>query len=345
MSNLEQQLNEQKRKVDFNTFDISVKELISMVGDGLIDIAPEYQRQFRWEANRQSSLIESIFLGIPIPSLYMATNPDGGWELIDGVQRLSSIVHFAADEEIRKKIIKQDEPLKISGLKKFSELNNKKFSDLSKTVQLAFTLKPLKVTTLSDKSDLDVRFDLFERLNTGGVKLSDQEIRSCIFRGKFNDFIKELAKNEDFKKVALLPEAKEQDGTREELVLRFFAYLNNYEEFDHSVVDFLNNYMKASIKQFEYEQNEELFKKVFQSLSVALPEGITRGRNTTPVNLFEAVSVGAALALKESGKLLVEGIQNWIANDELTQLTSGATNSRPRVKSRIEYCKEKFEGK
>lgn len=344
MNNLEQQLNDQKRKVDFNTFDISVKELISMVGDGLIDIAPEYQRQFRWEAERQSSLIESIFLGIPIPSLYMATNPDGGWELIDGVQRLSSIVHFAADEEIRKKI-NLNESLVISGLKKFSELNDKRFSELSKTIQLAFTLKPLKVTTLSDKSDVDVRFDLFERLNTGGVKLSDQEIRSCIFRGRFNDFIKDLAKNEDFKRIALLPEAKEQDGTREELVLRFFAYLNNYEQFDHSVVDFLNTYMKNSIKNFQYEENEALFNKAFQVLSQVLPEGITRGRNTTPINLYEAVTVGAALALRDNGKIEVEGIQEWLASEELTKLTSGATNSKPRVKGRIEYCKGKFEGK
>src|SRR5258707_9371503 len=98
------ELNEQKRKVDFNSYDISVKELISMVGEDIIDIAPEYQRQFRWKEDRQSVLIESIFLGIPVPSLFMATNSDGSWELIDGVQRLSSIIHFAGSEEIRRKI-------------------------------------------------------------------------------------------------------------------------------------------------------------------------------------------------------------------------------------------------
>ena len=102
--NLITQLNEQKRKVDFNSYDISVKELISMVQEGIIDIAPEYQRQFRWKEDRQSALIESIFLGIPVPSLFMATNNDGSWELIDGVQRLSSIIHFAGNEEVRKKI-------------------------------------------------------------------------------------------------------------------------------------------------------------------------------------------------------------------------------------------------
>ena len=105
MEDITAELNEQKRKVDFNSYDMSVKELISMVNDGLIDIAPEYQRQFRWDAFRQSTLIESIFLGIPVPSLFMATNPDGTWEVIDGVQRLSSIINFAAetDSSARKK--------------------------------------------------------------------------------------------------------------------------------------------------------------------------------------------------------------------------------------------------
>ncbi|WP_260405378.1 DUF262 domain-containing protein [Paenibacillus sp. 598K] len=344
MSTLEQQLNEQKRKVDFNTFDISVKEIISMVGDGLIDIAPDYQRQFRWEPERQSSLIESIFLGVPIPSIFMATNPDGSWELIDGVQRISSIIHFAAEDETREKLNLKDS-LVISGLKKFSELNGKKFSDLSKAIQLAFALKPLKVTTLSDKSDLDVRFDLFERLNTGGIKLSDQEIRSCIFRGKFNDFLKELAGNEDFKRVVRLPDPKENDGTREEMVLRFFAYLNNFSAFDHSVVDFLNSYMKGATKKFKYSENEDVFKKVFYALNKVLPNGIRRGRSTTPFNLYEAVTVGAALALKNTGTIQTDGIEEWIKNDELTELTSGATNSRPRVRRRIEYCQEKFEGR
>jgi hypothetical protein len=111
--NILSELNEQKRKVDFNTYDISVKELISMVGEDIINIAPEYQRQFRWKDDRQSQLIESIFLGIPVPSLFMATNIDGTWELIDGVQRLSSIIHFAASKDARDKL-GLNENLKLS---------------------------------------------------------------------------------------------------------------------------------------------------------------------------------------------------------------------------------------
>ncbi|WP_299176409.1 DUF262 domain-containing protein [uncultured Chryseobacterium sp.] len=344
---LDSQLIEQKRKVDFNTYDLSVKELVSMFEDGIIDIAPEYQRQFRWKDDRQSNLIESIFLGIPIPSLFMATNPDNTWELIDGVQRLSSIIRFCGNENVIKKLqennVDKINSLKLTDLSKLSTFNNKSFIDLPKSIQLDFLLKPLKVITLSDKSDLSVRFDLFERLNTGGVSLSDQEIRSCIYRGKFNDFIKTLSSYENFKKVVVLTKAMEMDGTREEFVLRFFAFLNNYENFDHSVVDFLNNYMMFASKSnnFDYKSNETLFKKVFDQLST-LEGGISRKQKTTPVNLFEGVAVGAGLALKIKNELNLEGISEWMVSDELRKYTTGATNTKSKVKGRIEYCRDKF---
>lgn len=346
MMNLDTELSEQKRKVDFNTYDISVKELVSMFSDSLIDVAPEYQRQFRWKDDRQSTLIESIFLGIPIPSLFMATNKDNSWELIDGVQRLSSIIRFCGDNEALGKLNKTEillEPLKLKELKKLSSFNNKHFYDLPRTIQLDFLLKPLKIITLSDKSDLSVRFDLFERLNTGGVSLTDQEIRSCIYRGRFNDFIKKLCEYPNFRKTVLLTKAMEMDGTREEFVLRFFAFLYNYMNFDHSVVDFLNNYMMSlgNSSHFDYSANETLFKNVFDSLS-KLESGITRKQKTTPVNLYEGVVVGAALAYKQKGSLNLQNAEDWIVSDELRVFTTGSTNTKAKVKGRIEFCRDKF---
>jgi hypothetical protein len=321
-----QQLGEQKRKVDFNTYDISVKEIISMVGEGLIDIAPEYQRQFRWKEDRQSLLVESIFLGIPIPSLFMATNADGTWELIDGLQRLSSIVHFAGAERERKKLGMESE-LALEQLEKLSHFNTLKFAGLPKNAQLDFLLKPVKVTTLSDKSDKSVRFDLFERLNTGGIRLTSQEIRSCIFRGKFNETLKRLAKDANFARCVKLSREHANDGTKEELVLRFFAFYHRYKSFDHSVVEFLNTYMKDSSASFDYAKNEALFAATFGHLS-KIPKGITRGRSATPVNLFEAVAVGAALALDKAGSIRIAGASKWMRSSELRKLTTGATNSR-----------------
>lgn len=338
------QLLNQKKKVDFNTYDFSVKELISLVSDKIVNIAPDYQRQFRWDNVRQSSLIESIFLGLPIPSLFMASNgSDGNWELIDGVQRVSSIIHFAGSESDQE-IIKTKNKLVLTGLSKLKEFNGLTFDDLPMQVQLAFKMAVIKVISLSDKSDKSVRFDLFERLNRGGVSLSDQEIRSCVYRGQFNDFLKEMAKDDDFNKCIKLTKLREHDGTREELILRFFAYLNNYKKFDHSVVDFLNEYMESASSAFNYKQGREIFNAVFSAIRKALPGGIVK-RGTTPIVLFEGVTVGAAKAYIHTGTINTHGISEWISDPTLKSYTTGDTNRKSKVTGRIEFCQERFEQK
>lgn len=335
------QLEREQRKVDFDSFDISVKELVSMSEEEIIDIAPEYQRQFRWPVENQSKLIESVLLGIPIPSLFMAANKDGSWELIDGVQRLNSLIHFVGTaEQLRK--FNFDSSLTLKELTVLTEFNGCQFKDLPTSLRLKFSLRPLKVTTLSDKSDMKVRFDLFERLNTGGIKLTDQEIRACVFRGPFNDLLADLAKNEDFNAVVNLPVSKMNDGTREELILKFFAYRENRHLFEHSVIDFLNDYMSESSKKFNFKKNRVLFEKTFAELRLVLPNGIKRGsRSTTPYNLFEAISIGASDVIEEI-LTLSSNVEEWINDAELTKLTSGATNSRPRLLARIQYCAERF---
>lgn len=336
------QLDKETRKVDFDSFDISVKELVSMSDEGIIDIAPEYQRQFRWPIENQSRLIESVFLGIPVPSLFMAANKDGSWELIDGVQRLNSLIHFVGNKEQLKKFGFKS-PMVLEDLDVLTEYNGSSFNDLPQTLKLKFSLRPLKVTTLSDKSDLKVRFDLFERLNTGGIKLTDQEIRACVFRGQFNDFISELSENEHFNSIVNLPSAKINDGTKHELILKFFAYKNSRDKFDHSVVGFLNDYMAESTTSFNYKKNRSLFERTFEALAQELPDGIKRGnRKTTPFNLFEAVAIGAADAIEEGIDIRDKNVSVWIDDEELTKLTSSATNSRPKLKARIQYCYDRF---
>lgn len=338
------QMDNETRKVDFDSFDISVKELISMADEEIINIAPEYQRQFRWPEENQSKLVESVLLGIPVPNLFMAANRDGSWELIDGVQRLNSLIHFCGNEEqIARFELK--EPLKLKGLEVLTEFNGATFSDLPHSLRLKFSLRPLKVTTLSDKSDLKVRFDLFERLNTGGIKLTPQEIRACVFRGQFNDFLAELAKNENFNKVVNVSASKQKDGTREELVLKFLAYKNKRENFTHSVENFLNDFMAESTTHFNYKKNEKLFIETFSELSVVLPDGIKRGnKGSTPQVLFEAIAIGAADAIEEGVNIRNSDVQNWINDEELRRLTTGATNSGPRLRERIRYCYDRFCG-
>lgn len=342
MKDFSNQLEKETRKVDFDSFDISVKELVSMSEDDIIDIAPEYQRQFRWPEINQARLIESVLLGIPVPSLFMAANKDGTWELIDGVQRLNSLIHFVGNTKQLEKFGFKDS-LKLHDLEVLTEFNDCKFEDLPLTIRLKFSLRPLKVTTLSDKSDLKVRFDLFERLNTGGIKLTDQEIRSCVFRGQFNDFLTEMSDNDDFNAVVNLPAPKLNDGTKQELVLKFFAYKNNRESFEHSVVGFLNEYMSEASNKFNYKKNRLIFEKTFSALKAELPGGIKRGsRKTTPFNLYEAITIGAADVISEGLDITNKDTIHWIEDNELTKLTSGATNSKPKLYARINYCSDRF---
>lgn len=345
MADISEQLSIQKRLVDFKTYDFSVKELVSMVNDGIINISPDYQRKFRWDDARQSMLIESVFLGIPVPSLFMATNGDATWEVIDGLQRLSTIVRFVDDLEsnARKKIGKSDY-LKLRDLEKLTEMNGKTIQDLPGSLKLDFQLKPIKVITLSDKSDFQVRFDLFQRLNTGGITLTDQEIRNCVYKGPFNNFIKKLSKDERLLRLTKKSKSASEDGSYEELVLRFFAYLYGREMFEHNVKDFLNKFMKWAAENYIESEYEAVFNNVFDELS-ALPYGIVKvpGKNFFSTVFWEAVTVGAAEALRTGvNHINVHDFYEWSNTSELNRLVTGATNSRSMINQRIQYTKEKF---
>lgn len=331
--------------MDFDTFDIQLQELMRMMEHEEIWIAPAYQRKFRWEADRCSQLVESILLGIPVPSLMMATNTDSKWEVVDGVQRLSAISKFAGSDELRAKL-KVGDPLVLTDLKKLTAFEGLTYEKLPAQTQLHFRTRPLKVITLNDKSDTVVRFDLFERLNTGGVALSSQEIRDCVYQGKFSAKLEELSNIGDFKTVLRLTPGQQKDGTAEECVLRFFAFFHRYKQFEHSVKDFLNDYMKSADEKFDFSGNERVFRKTFSELAKAFPKGLSRpdSRRTTPLNLYEGIAVGGALALQKRDDLVVKGLNQWLDHPKLREYTTGATNSLKAVKGRIEFCRDRFLG-
>ncbi len=345
-SALELQLKTQRRTVDFDTFDIHMQQLLSMVGNNQIKVSPAYQRKFRWDVKRCSQFIESIMLGIPIPSLFMATNADSTWEVVDGVQRLSTIVKFAGDERLRREH-GLNGPLVLTDLQKLTDFTGLTLGQLPQNLQLHFWTRPIKVITLNDKSDTVVRYDLFERLNTGGVALSPQEIRDCVFRGTFADQLETWAKEPNFLRAVKLTPLQQRDATAEECVLRFFAFRDRYKQFDHNVTEFLNKYMESSSKQFDYREGEAAFSATFREIARIFPNGIRRpgGKNTTPLNLFEGIAVGAALALQKISKLKSDGLDSWMRSTELRKFTTGATNDRSAVWGRIEFCRDRFLGK
>jgi hypothetical protein len=340
LSELQAQLDQERRLVSFDSYDLSVRQLLDMVESSDIFVPPEYQRQFIWDPIRQSALIESVFLGIPVPSLFMATNSDSTWEVVDGVQRLGTLSHFVASKKLLLNI-SRDHALKCKGLEKLTSLNDFTFADLPKSLQLRFGTRPIRVTVLNDKSDLSVRFDLFERLNTGGVHLTPQEIRNCVYRGPFNDAIKTLAAHPSFRATVKVKDRQKNNGAYEEMVLRFFAYLQNYKQFDHSVKEFLNSYMKEKQKTDIEKKARQLFHDVFDFIHRALPDGIAR-RSATPVNLFEAISVGTALVFETDTDIDPERLKTLLVDENLKKYTGAGSNQKRLVSGRIEYVRDKL---
>lgn len=278
LSMLQAQLDDNRRSVAFDSYDITIMQLLSMIEEGMIDIAPEYQRHFVWDEVRQSQLIESFFLGIPVPNVFMATNKDSSWEVVDGLQRLTTIVNFIGNDSLIKKTNAKGCKLKIKGLEKIDYLNGCYFEDLPQSIQLMFKTRPFRVTVLNDRSDFEVRYDLFERLNTGGVTLHAQEIRNCVYLGPFKEFIQECSESKNFLSVVKMTKNAELTGNREELVLKFFAYYEDRELFIHSVKRFLNDFMEKKTKKFEeLKEYSSLFIETFKVLDELLPDGIVRG--------------------------------------------------------------------
>jgi uncharacterized protein with ParB-like and HNH nuclease domain len=342
---IQAQLDKNRKSVSFDSYDITIKQLYDMTLEGMIDIAPEYQRHFVWDDKRQSALIESILLGIPVPSLFMATNKDATWEVIDGLQRLTTIINFVGDVEDLKGAKLDYQKLTLKGLEKLDSMNGLVYSDLPKSMQFMLQTRSIRITVLNDQSDFSVRYDLFERLNTGGVTLHEQEIRNCVFTGPFNDFIKELAENKDFRGVVKQTANAERSGSYEELVLRFFAYYEDQDSFSHSVKGFLNDYMESKTLSFDNREHlKELFMATFKYLRDHLPDGIVRGKrkNLTPIVLYEAISVGAAQALVDEDVHELRGeTLNLLLNDEhLKRATTGATNSKRMLNTRLSIVKE-----
>lgn len=191
-----EQITDKRQEVKPDRADMTFGEIINMYINDEIVISPEFQRAFRWEEYRQTRFIESLLLSIPIPPIFVAETKDGVWELVDGLQRLSTVLSFFGKLKVKEK-----NNLKLTEGSLIKELEGFTIDTLPERYVLALKRAVCRVEIIRFDSDVEMRYELFNRLNTGGVKLSEQEIRNCIFRGygnRFNAFIVELSKKKEF---------------------------------------------------------------------------------------------------------------------------------------------------
>ena len=247
-----------RRRVKTDKQDLPVDTLCQRIRKGRLNLQPEFQRNYVWNRAKASRLIESLLLDIPVPVVYVAAEPDNSWSVVDGQQRLRSVHAF-----VEGKFPAPDNgPFKLSGLQVLTELNGKHFKDLSDDLQNAILDSVLRIIVIEKDSHPDVKFEVFERLNLGAVKLNDQELRNCVYRGSYNRLLRELASNRYMLKIM----GAEQPHTRmadRQLILRFFAmWRNTHLHYRSPMKQFLNH----EIETYRHADPAELDKmrKVFE---------------------------------------------------------------------------------
>jgi hypothetical protein len=227
------------------------------------------------------------------------------------------------------------------------KLNGYYFEDLPPSRQRKFKNTSLRMIVLSEKSDDDVRFMMFERINTGSDPLKDMEKRLGSFQGKFTKFVIDCTKNELFKELTSFTKKALKRKEPEELILRFFAYSDFYLDFKGNVNDFLDNYVKDKNENgFDIEKHQKRFNDMLSAVKDFFPNGFIKFPDSqkTPRLRFEAIAVGTALAIEQKQNLIVDDT-SWIDSEAFESEVAGhSSNSPKRVKSRIDFVKNKLLG-
>lgn len=340
----EAQIAEHHKIIDYDTREYPVEVIVDKYLKGLKEddndfFVPDYQRDLTWPDEHQSRFIESVLMGLPIPLLFLADveGQEGRAEIVDGSQRVRTLARFMNNE------------LRLSGLKQLTKLNNFTFSDLPQIRQRRFGRHTMRMIELREGTDEEIRRDIFSRINTGSLKLNDMEQRWGASDGPFLQFVRACSEQELFKELAPLSEKAVKLREPQEFVLRFFAYLRDYQKFERSVVEFLDAYLADMKLEFNAEMQAEFQSEWDRMLAFVrehIPNGFSKGKGhvRTPRIRFEAISVGTALALRINPKLIPASI-NWLESEDFkSQMRSDASNSRPKVKRRIEFVRDQLLG-
>ncbi len=324
------------RKLVTQPYDLSVKGLSRDIDSKRILLTVEYQRKYVWDNGKASRLIESLLLNVPIPVCYFAEDETGAYEVIDGLQRLTAISRYL------------DDGFALSGLSVLPELDGFKFSKLAPKDQRRLENRTIRCIVITEDSNPDIKFDVFERLNTGAAMLTAQELRNSVYRGPFNDELKRLAGEPYF--TALLGNASNKRMEFEELILRFFALVGGLEYYKPPLRQVLNTYLRRNRASVPAESMVALFRdccETLLSVMEELPFRSVRSRNPVNKAKFDALMVTTAFAdraamLEHSSDVKREFEQ--LEDDEDFQTAIGrATADRRRMLYRVRFTEAALE--
>ena len=354
---VEQEIYSKRQTIRYDIRDLTVESIVNKYEDSLesddTELAkkkynyiyiPEYQRDFTWDEDRQSKLIESIILGLPIPFIFVAENKDSSWEIVDGSQRIRTLHSFTTNK------------LCLKNLKSISSLNGYRFCELEESRQGKILNTALRIIVLSEETTEEAKKDMFERINRGSDLLKPMEKRKGIYTGSFCSFIYDYCRSSDtFQELVKVDKWLVNRQEREELLLRFFAITDSksYKTgINIGVSSFLDDYlcrMNAEWSNYSEEELSIAVKEYTKRIDTVndyvqknFPYGYRHKANPqTKRSVFEAISVGVWLAINEETALtdLDKGtIQKVLSSKEFKQYTHSAneTHRKQNLQGRIQ---------
>ncbi len=333
-------------KIKVRTTGMLVGQLVSRIRHREIDLTPDFQRFFVWDQKRKCRLIESLLLRIPIPVFYVAADEKENWRVVDGVQRISTINRYMKDE------------FPLEQLEYLNQLDGRTYSKLPRRMQRRIGETELVVNVIEPGTPEDVMFNIFRRINTGGMTLNGQEIRNALHPGPIRAYLKELAETEEFLK-ATVNSIKTKRMANHECILRFLAfYIDPWEDYDTNDLDGHLSRTMTKINNMAPEQRDavaEAFKKSMRAAlhifgNNAFRKLYNRDGSRRPVNkaLLEAWSVQFAQCSPEQIDRLVEKREEVIdrflvlmnEDREFEKAISYATGTPQRVQKRFRAIEE-----
>lgn len=336
------QIPVRERRVVTQPYDLGIKSLMEQIENNTLHLRPlsdrpKFQRRYLWPDTLASRLVESILLNVPIPPCYLSQNDAYELDVIDGQQRIFSLFRFL------------DNRLKLTGLEVLDELNGKKYFEISSPVQRQIDTHTLRCIVVTNDSHPEVKFDIFERLNTNTVPLNAQELRNCIYRGALNDLCTELAEYKPWLDV-LRRKSPDKRLRDEELILRFFAFhLTDLEDYRTPQKHWLNDIAKSG-QTFDHDRIEQLRSvwtstidkclKIFEPTECFRRLPLTNKSkviNRTLMDLImRTVSNMTCRDVKDQAPLFRELYESLLENEEFQDLISKSVDHRSRTLRRTE---------
>ncbi|WP_374675997.1 DUF262 domain-containing protein [Ideonella sp.] len=354
-------VNKYRHELVTDNYTVTWRELLGQYKDGDLVINPDYQRLFRWDLDQQTQYIESILLSIPSPPLFLAKNDDGRSEVIDGLQRISTVLKFFAADFPGFKDVGDDEvneldqndisrPIKLVAGRIVNSLEGFAAATLPDTLARTIRYARVPVILLEKESTKNARYEVFRRLNKFGSPLGDQEIRNCTARllgHEFPDALRQLAESPVIVACLGLSDESIRRMGVEEMLLRLLALIYSEQKLKHQVREYLDDFMEFAAEG-KFKLTEDIKARViksFELINQAVPDGrafrlLSHGFST---NLFDVVATGVYQNIESlTPEFFAIRLKALVGGPELKPLIGAGSNTRKKLQGRIELGKAWF---